>query len=94
MKILHNKATLRRIIRETTQIAENAYGDVENIDAFIDETEKSIFKSNSRSKVGEFRDIRGVIKSVTDRLNLLQKIDGNISGVKSGFRDLDKITSG
>ena len=42
LKILHNKATLRRIIRETTQIAENAYGDVENIDAFIDETEKTI----------------------------------------------------
>ena len=94
LKILHNKATLRRIIRETTQIAENAYGDVENIDAFIDETEKTILKVTQDRSAGEFRDIRGVIKSVTDRLNLLQKIDGNISGVKSGFRDLDKITSG
>ena len=85
LKILHNKAT---------QIAENAYGDVENIDAFIDETEKTILKVTQDRSAGEFRDIRGVIKSVTDRLNLLQKIDGNISGVKSGFRDLDKITSG
>lgn len=94
LKALHNKATLRRIIRETTQIAENAYGDVENIDEFIDETEKTILKVTQNRSAGEFREIRSVIKSVTDRLNMLQKIDGNISGVKSGFRDLDKITSG
>ena len=91
LKILHNKATLRRIIRETTQIAENAYGDVENIDAFIDETEKTILKVTQDRSAGEFRDIRGVIKSVTDRLNLLQKIDGNISGITSGFQKGDLI---
>ncbi|WP_296879836.1 replicative DNA helicase [Thomasclavelia sp.] len=94
LKMLHNKATLRRIIRETTRIAEEAYDDVEDIDDFIDNTEKTILKVTQERSAGEFRDIRGVIKSVTDRLNLLQKIDGNISGVKSGFRDLDKITSG
>lgn len=94
LKILHNKATLRKIIRETTRIAEEAYGDVDNIDEFIDDTEKTILKVTQERSAGEFRDIRGVIRSVTDRLNLLQKIDGNISGVKSGFRDLDKITSG
>lgn len=94
LKILHNKATLRKIIRETTRIAEGAYGDVDDIDEFIDDTEKTILKVTQERSAGEFRDIRGVIRSVTDRLNLLQKIDGNISGVKSGFRDLDKITSG
>ena len=94
LKILHNKATLRKIIRETTRIAEEAYGDVDDIDEFIDDTEKTILKVTQERSAGEFRDIRGVIRSVTDRLNLLQKIDGNISGVKSGFRDLDKITSG
>ena len=94
LKILHNKAILRRIIKETTKIAESAYDDVENIDVFIDETEKTILQVTQDRSAGEFREIRSVIKSVTDRLNLLQKIDGNISGVRSGFRDLDRITSG
>lgn len=94
LKILHDKAILRRIIRETTRIAESAYDDVDNIDAFIDETERTILQVTQDRSAGEFREIRSVIKSVTDRLNMLQKIDGNISGVRSGFRDLDKITSG
>lgn len=94
LKILHDKAILRRIIRETTRIAESAYDDVDNIDSFIDETEKIILQVTQDRSAGEFREIRSVIKSVTDRLNMLQKLDGNISGVRSGFRDLDKITSG
>ena len=94
LKILHDKAILRRIIRETTRIAESAYDDIDNIDAFIDETEKTILQVTQDRSAGEFREIRSVIKSITDRLNMLQKIDGNISGVRSGFRDLDKITSG
>ena len=94
LKMLHNKATLRKIIRETTRIAEAAFDDVEDVDAFIDDTEKAILNVTQERNAGEFRDIRGVIRSVTDRLNLLQKVEGNISGVKSGFRDLDKITSG
>ena len=76
---MHNKATLRKIIRETTRIAEEAYGDVDDIDEFIDDTEKTILKVTQERSAGEFRDIRGVIRSVTDRLNLLQKIDGNNS---------------
>lgn len=94
LKILHDKAILRRIIRETTRIAESAFNDVDNIDNFIDETEKTILQVTQDRSAGEFREIRSVIKSVTDRLNMLQKLDGNISGVRSGFRDLDKITSG
>ncbi|MEI3292360.1 MAG: hypothetical protein V8R63_02460 [Thomasclavelia ramosa] len=43
------------LIRETTQIAENAYGDVENIDAFIDETEKTILKVTQDRSAGEFK---------------------------------------
>ena len=43
---------------------------------------------------GEFVDVKKVIREVTDRLNKLQSIDGNISGIRTNFRDLDKITSG
>ena len=40
LKIIHNKSILRKIINETTKIAENAFGDIEDIDGFIDESEK------------------------------------------------------
>ena len=42
LKIIHNKSILRKIINETTKIAENAFGDIEDIDGFIDESEKTM----------------------------------------------------
>lgn len=93
-KILRDKAILRKIIKETTKIAEEAFDDVENIDDFIDSTEKTVLAIAQDRTAGEFVDVKSVLKSVTKRLNLLQKNDGNISGVKTNFYDLDKITSG
>ena len=43
---------------------------------------------------GEFQNVKSVIQKVTDRLVMLQKADGKISGVKTGYYDLDKLTSG
>ena len=93
-RILRDKAILRKIIKETTRIAEEAFDDVENIDDFIDSTEKTVLAIAQDRTAGEFVDVKSVLKSVTKRLNLLQKNDGNISGVKTNFYDLDKITSG
>ena len=94
LKIIHNKAILRKIINETTRIAEGAYGDIEDIDGFIDDSEKTMLAITRDRNAGEFVDVKHVIREVTDRLNKLQSIDGNISGIRTKFRDLDKITSG
>lgn len=94
LKIIHNKSILRKIINETTKIAENAFGDIEDIDGFIDESEKTMLAITRDRNAGEFVDVKKVIREVTDRLNKLQSIDGNISGIRTNFRDLDKITSG
>ena len=93
-KIIHDKAILRKIIHETTNIAEDAFNDIENIDDFIDQTEKTMLSISKDRNAGEFVDVRSILKDVTKRLNMLQKNDGNISGVKTNFIDLDKMTSG
>ena len=77
LKIIHNKAILRKII-----------------DGFIDDSEKTMLAITRDRNAGEFVDVKHVIREVTDRLNKLQSIDGNISGIRTKFRDLDKITSG
>lgn len=94
LKILHNKSILRRIISETTNIAEQAYGDIDNIDEFIDDTEKTVLSITQDRAAGEFTDVKSVVRNITSRLALLQKNKSSISGVSSGFRDLDRITSG
>ena len=94
LKSLHDKAILRKIIKETTAIVESSYEDIDNIDDFIDESERNFLNITRNRSAGDFVFVKKVINEVTDRLNLLQKVDGNISGVKTNFRDLDKITSG
>lgn len=94
LKIVQEKSLLRRLIDESTQIIEKAYTDVENIDDFVGEAEKSFLNVTRDRNAGEFRSVQNVIESVTDRLNMLQNSDGSISGVKTGYYELDQVTSG
>ena len=94
LKILNEKTLLRKLIKQSTQIIENAYGDVDNINDFIGEAEKSFLNVTRDRNAGEFKTVKTVIQNVTDRLVMLQKADGRISGVKTGYYDLDKLTSG
>lgn len=94
LKILNEKSLLRKLIKQSTQIIENAYGDVDNINDFIGEAEKSFLNVTRDRNAGEFKTVKTVIQHVTDRLVMLQKADGRISGVKTGYYDLDKLTSG
>lgn len=94
LKRLNEKALLRRLIKESTEIIEKAYGDVENINDFIGGVEKDFLNVTRDRNAGEFQNVKSVIQKVTDRLVMLQKADGKISGVKTGYYDLDKLTSG
>lgn len=94
LKILNEKSLLRKLIQQSTQIIENAYGEVDNINDFIGEAEKNFLNVTRDRNAGEFKDVKSVIQSVTDRLIMLQKQNGEISGVKTGYYDLDKLTSG
>lgn len=94
LKILQDKSLLRKLIQQSTQIIENAYGEVDNIGDFIGEAEKNFLNVTRDRNAGEFKDVKSVIQNVTDRLVMLQKADGQISGVKTGYYDLDRLTSG
>ena len=69
LKIIHNKAILRKIINETTRIAEGAYGDIEDIDGFIDDSEKTMLAITRDRNAGDYVAVKQVSREVTDRLN-------------------------
>ena len=94
LRILNEKSLLRRLSKESTQIIERAYDEVGNINDFIGEVEKDFLNVTRDRNAGEFQNVKSVIQKVTDRLVMLQKADGKISGVKTGYYDLDKLTSG
>lgn len=94
LKILNEKSLLRKLIKEATEIINSAYEDVGNINDYIGNVEKNFLSVTRDRNAGEFKDVKSVIQNVTDRLIMLQKLDGRISGVKSGYYDLDNVTSG
>lgn len=93
-KIVEEKAVLRRLIEAATTIVGEAFEEPEEVDEVLDKAEKLIFDiALKRIKEG-FHKIDSVIKTVLDRIDKLYGRKENISGIPSGFPDLDKLTAG
>ena len=94
LKILNDKALLRRLIKESTDIITKSYDDIGNMNDFINDVERDFLAVTRDRNAVEFKNIDEVVDNVTKRLNILQKNGGVVSGVKTGYRDLYKLTSG
>jgi len=92
--IVRDKALRRKLIDVTNQIASDAYNEEEETNFLIDDAEKRIFSVTKARKAGEFKTIGEVIRETQEHLERLAKNQADITGVPSGFYDLDKLTSG
>ncbi|MEE2987302.1 MAG: replicative DNA helicase [Nitrospinota bacterium] len=93
-KIVREKKILRDLIQTATEIVSSGYGDNEEVDAVLDRAEQSIFQISERRSKKSFFSIREVVK---ENFVAIEKLFGNpgmVTGVPSGFNDLDHFTSG
>jgi replicative DNA helicase len=93
-KIVQEKALLRRLIKVTESIANNCYAGNENVETIMEETEKEIFDLLQNRKGGDFVPIKQVVLNVLDRIEMASKSSGTVTGIATGFTDLDYKTSG
>src|SRR5690625_87534 len=93
-KIVEEKALLRRLIRTATDIVTSSFDKEDEIEDVLNEAEKNILEVSSRNNSGAFKAIKDVLIDVYDNIEQLQQNDGDVTGVASGFKDLDRITSG
>ncbi|MDD2505382.1 MAG: replicative DNA helicase, partial [Bacilli bacterium] len=94
IEIVREKALRRKLIEVTNLISSNAYNEEEDTNELIDDAEKKIFAVTKARKAGEFKSIGEVIRSTQEQLERLAKNQADITGVATGFYDLDKLTSG
>lgn len=94
LKILEDASLLRRLIKECTNIITTAYDDVGDMNDYINGVERDFLDVTRDRNAGEFREVSDVIEEVTERLIKLQKNGGVVSGVKTGYKELDRLTSG
>jgi replicative DNA helicase len=92
--IVAEKATLRKLIRLNEEIANNCYSGKESLDFILEDTEKRVFELIQKSNTGEFVPIREIVLHALDKIELASKNKGNVTGIATGFIDLDYRTAG
>lgn len=92
--IVADKAVLRRLIKLNEEIANTCYVGRESLDVILEDTEKKVFNLVQRRNTGEFVPIRQVVMNAMDQIERASKNKGNVTGIATGFIDLDYRTAG
>ncbi len=93
-RIVKEKALLRGLLRSATEIAAKVYESAMEADEMVDYAEKTIFDISDKRTKTSFFVLRDVIKSSFEMIEHLYDKKEAITGIPSGFRQLDELTTG
>ena len=93
-RIVHDYAVLRRLIGVAGEIAEIGYSSPEDSHAAVDEAERLVFELAERGQTNSITDMRSMISDGLDRLALLFDSGSSMTGLATGYWDLDERLSG
>jgi len=93
-RIVREKALLRNLIRTATNITARVYEDSSDADEIVDNAERMIFEIAEQRTKTSFASMKDVIKDTFKMIEHLYDKKEAITGVASGFKDLDELTSG
>ena len=94
INIVREKSILRNLINTATQIVSDAYNGDFTINETLDEAERKILNVAKNRKTGEFKPIQEALTEAQNNLEKIAESSGEITGIPSGFYDLDKVTTG
>jgi replicative DNA helicase len=92
--IVREKAVLRQLIQVSTQIVHDAFAGQSTASELLDQAESKIFQVAQQRKTDGFTRIKELLWPTMERIEALQRGGKTITGVASGFNDLDEMTSG
>jgi replicative DNA helicase len=94
IKIVKDKYILRTIIENATKIISEASNDPEEIDAFLDRAESLIFEISQHKIKRDAFQLKDLIKENIEAIEEIHDRRGFVTGLPTGFTDLDKLTTG
>ncbi|MDE5590194.1 MAG: replicative DNA helicase [Acetatifactor sp.] len=92
--IVAEKATLRRLIRLNEEIANTCYAGKESLEYILEDTEKKVFQLVQKRNTDDFVPVRQIVMNAMDRIEMAARNKGNVTGIPTGFIDLDYRTAG
>ncbi|GIO07827.1 replicative DNA helicase [Brevibacillus reuszeri] len=93
-KIVEEKSLLRRLIHTATKIANDGYSREDDVTEIVADAEKYIMEIGQNRNSGGFQAIRDVLLETYERIETLSQRRGDITGIPTGYTDLDKMTAG
>jgi len=93
-KIIRRKAVLRSLISICSEIIEGCYNSSGEVDGLLDSAEQLILSVREKGANTEFLEIKDIVKDSFKEIERLYEAKTGISGMATGFIDLDRITSG
>ena len=93
-EIVREKSMLRKLIRVNEEIANTCYAGKEKLEDILAHTEKAVFDLLQSRTGGDFVPIRQVALNVLEKIEIASKTKDTVTGIPTGFIDLDYKTSG
>lgn len=93
-EIVYKNSLLRKLIKATEEISLNCYTGESDLEKILQFTEKRIFDLIGKRHVSEATDIKQVIVSVIESIEAASKSGGTVTGIPTGFHDLDYKMAG
>ena len=93
-EIVQRKSSLRQFIAAAGDLINECYGDVNDFEAFMDGAEQRLFAITQLGQKRDYAVMRDVVKEAFTEIEALYQKDEQITGVPSGFIDLDDMTAG
>ena len=93
-EIVQEKSTLRRLIKVNEEVANICYQENQPLEVILDKAEKGVFELVERGNVQEYTPIKQVVLNALDVIEKASKTTGSVTGIPTGFIDLDYKLSG
>jgi replicative DNA helicase len=93
-QIVRDKAQLRELIRVTREISEHGFEETEDVRALIDRAEQMVFRISERRLHKSALPVREILTRTIEHIESLYRRKEHITGVPTGFADLDRLTAG
>ena len=94
INIVKEKAARRSLIRAATAIVKDSYDDGQEVDSLMDEAERRVFAVAESGPQSDATQISDILKTTLNQIDRLGQGGGEMTGVATGFYDLDELTTG
>ena len=93
-QIVAEKATLRKLIHISEETMNSCYAGTDELEVILNDVEKNVFDVTQNRGSGEYTPIKDVVVSALNKIAASSKLKGNVTGLATGFTDLDYDTAG